>query len=668
VYWSYSPFTAATDAGVKQVQWLEDTTRLVLTVQQNRITWIGISAVDLNGNESSISDVESIKRASGSVPAVQIDTTSVSVMKGDSASIMASGASSYDFDTDGDGDFDITGDTTGTAAVDTSATGIIRPRVRASDGGGTAVAYGSVSLIVSGNQRPVASAQVSPSFGYAPLAVTFTGGGTDFDGTIAEYAWDRTGDGIYEKLTQDTSGNFSVPGLYNAKLRVTDDDGDWDVDTVSVQVVDTDVQITFQPGTVSANESITLTAQSKRPVTHYEWDLDGDAAFETDGGTEPSIQTYFDSAGPHWVNVRVTFVEGDSKEASLYLDIRGWHHTPAVDGSILEPSESFSLLSVDNRPFVIMSSLTDQQIYYIAAADEAGLTWEDPVAIPDAVTQSGAAWRVPSRIVAGKPAFCFTDSFGNLMFVRATTADGISWGAPVVASVNNGSSDHLSCSMAVVGGLPAVATISGASVEYVQATTASGSLWGTPVNFGSNAVGNICLAEVTGHPAVIYESYPIPANVNYCRASDAEGTTWTTFITFDAGDDSGYDCNFLSVIDGHPAVLYENATRGEIRYRRAFDADGTSWFGQMLKLADDGVSNSYKLAVYNGLPIVVGNRDGALFCASGIDPQGHAFNTELIGYVPSALSGDGAYTEAAGRPATMAYDADNHTLEYFVRY
>src|SRR5205814_475185 len=150
-------------------------------------------------------------------------------------------------------------------------------------GGGVAVAFGSVSLIVSGNQRPVASALVTPQEGVgsaaAPLAVTFDGSAsTDFDGTIAQWAWDRTGDGIYEKVSttnSNTSGNFSAPGTYNAKLRVTDDKGAWDVDSAVVTVLPVPaVTLSISPPAANPGDRIDLSAATSTgtPVK-FEWDF-----------------------------------------------------------------------------------------------------------------------------------------------------------------------------------------------------------------------------------------------------------------------------------------------------------------------------------------------------------------------------------------------------------
>jgi hypothetical protein len=250
IYWSYSPFTSENQNGVQQLAYLEGTNRAFLPVPQNRLVWAALRAVDVNGFLSELSPVVSARRLfDAQPPELVLDTLNVppSVNVGEPFTLKVSGAELYDFDLDGDGNFDIVGTTSGTASIETGKAGVIRPRVRGTSSDGKAVAFGSVSLIVSGNQRPVALANAAPAYGYAPLNTNFTGSGTDFDGSVAEYAWDPDGDGIFDVMQQDLFFIYPNAGLYNVKLRATDDQGAWDVDTVAVQVLSVDASLTALP-------------------------------------------------------------------------------------------------------------------------------------------------------------------------------------------------------------------------------------------------------------------------------------------------------------------------------------------------------------------------------------------------------------------------------------
>ena len=91
------------------------------------------------------------------------------------------------------------------------------------------VATGTIRRIdfTSGNQPPQAVATAQPTSGAVPLTVNFNGSGSsDPDGTIAAYAWDLDGDGQFDDSTaQNPTFQYTVPGTYNARLRVTDNQG-----------------------------------------------------------------------------------------------------------------------------------------------------------------------------------------------------------------------------------------------------------------------------------------------------------------------------------------------------------------------------------------------------------------------------------------------------------
>jgi len=91
-----------------------------------------------------------------------------------------------------------------------------------------------------GNQPPVASLAAAPLSGDAPLNVSFdASASSDPDGSIVDFSWDFDGDGFYDQSTGTspfTAATYTTPGLYNATVRVTDDGGATDTDSVTINV------------------------------------------------------------------------------------------------------------------------------------------------------------------------------------------------------------------------------------------------------------------------------------------------------------------------------------------------------------------------------------------------------------------------------------------------
>ncbi|MCH7472509.1 PKD domain-containing protein, partial [bacterium] len=244
IYYAGADFADGTEPFVRTVDYLEGAMRHMLPGFAG-FTHVRVAAVDTSGNESELSDIGKAIMLPGNAPVLALSTDIVSGKLGTVAMLSATGAESYDWDLDGDGVYDITDDETGQATVDTSATGIIRPGVRGvSDGPGgpgTSIALGGVSLIITGNTRPVASATAAPQSGEAPLDVTFVGIAEDAEDEVSAltFAWDFDGDGIFEpdtNLLLPAVQKYTNPGLYNAKFRVEDTQGAWDVDTVAIFV------------------------------------------------------------------------------------------------------------------------------------------------------------------------------------------------------------------------------------------------------------------------------------------------------------------------------------------------------------------------------------------------------------------------------------------------
>jgi hypothetical protein len=665
VHYSLSPFSAAADNGVQSLPFLEGTNRVIVPGSAARLIWVGLRAVDVNGNASALSPVVSARPASGAPPALDLSVSAVSAQRNDTVTLLASGAASYDFDLDGDGTFDVTGDSTGSATLATDRTGLIRPRVRASSGDGSAVALGSVSLIVSGNQRPVASARVDVASGTPPLAVNFLGEGADFDGTIAEYAWDRTGDGIYERFTQDTTGNFSAAGLYNAKLRVTDDLGAWDVDTVSVLVQE---EVVLPPPTVTLSASPNYAARNER-VTFYatvssgtvelvEWDLVGEGNyFET--GTALSTWASYSESGQYLCRVRVSFEDGTQALGSMLLIVEGWAATPQPDSQ--DVGGTIETFMVNGRPAIIYCNDTIDNLYYVRAANADGTAWGTPV-----IVTNDTAGYISGAVVAGRPAVAFTDSSGFVSYVRANDSNGTSWGAP--ADVYNFSSFYPS--LEVINGNPAISWVQFPTnkLRYARASDATGTDTADWASFEIiddtvSATGNAALTTVNGNPAIAFE---VGNNaVHYTRALDVNGATWPPTSSFvgSADDDAYVDIGVQG--NGIPLILYVDTVEALVGAVGS-DANGSSWMLKPILLGPDRTACTMEMI--GGLPHIVYLNDtiGGLYyyTNNAYNLNGDATHEPIL--VDGFLHLTNSITNVSGRPgfATGRFSP----LDFFLRY
>jgi PKD repeat protein len=92
------------------------------------------------------------------------------------------------------------------------------------------------------NQNPVAVATATPTTGAAPLTVAFDGSGsTDPDsGDTLSYAWDLDDDGALDDSTvAKPTYTYTTTGSYTPSLKVTDNHGASDTDSVTISVGNT---------------------------------------------------------------------------------------------------------------------------------------------------------------------------------------------------------------------------------------------------------------------------------------------------------------------------------------------------------------------------------------------------------------------------------------------
>lgn len=167
---------------------------------------------------------------------------------------------------------------------------------------------------------PSASLTASPNPALINETVTFDGSGSSGDGlgsTVSTYEWDLDDDNVFETntgSTPTTSRPYSNPATMTIRLRVTDNEGDTDEDSVVLTVNTPPVAgFIFEPSTPAVNEQITFSSTSSDPDGQIapgalRWDFDADGQF--DDAVGETVSRSFDSAGTKPVRLEVTDPDG----------------------------------------------------------------------------------------------------------------------------------------------------------------------------------------------------------------------------------------------------------------------------------------------------------------------------------------------------------------------
>jgi uncharacterized repeat protein (TIGR01451 family) len=336
----------------------------------------------------------------------------------------------------------------------------------------------------------------------------------------------------------------------------------------------------------------------------------------------------------------------------------------AVTGNYQEPS----LIVVNGYPAMLYLETSTSDLMFVRALDVIGTAWGPPVVV---ATGGNFYTHRSLQIVNGNPAVSFVKynslSDGDLMYVRATDANGATWGTPVTVDATS-NVGVMWASLAVINGNPAIAYPVGTNgaITYVRATDANGTSWGTPVTVDANGAGDISLTTVNGNPAI---SYAGSVNSRFVRATDANGTTWGTPVNVDpwpATTAQGWQS--LEVVNGNPAMLVYSDGTFETMYTRATDADGTSWSSPIIVTP----SGSYlpSLRIVNGNPaftyIGINGSDQVLTFRRATDANGTVWGTPVL--IDTALHNDGIFgisdlTIVNGNPA-VSYIDESGNVKY----
>jgi outer membrane protein assembly factor BamB len=189
---------------------------------------------------------------------------------------------SYLWDFDNDGSFDDGNGLTDTYSYSNAGNHPVSLRVMDDEG---LTDTKTKTVYVSGgsdNDPPIADFIWSPSSPNEEDTVTFDASASyDPDGSIISYQWDFDNDGQFDDGTGEmTTYSWSVEGNYPVSLKVTDDDGESDIETKTISVGNVNkppnADFSFYPNPGIENEPVNFDASSSSDdgsIISYSWEF-----------------------------------------------------------------------------------------------------------------------------------------------------------------------------------------------------------------------------------------------------------------------------------------------------------------------------------------------------------------------------------------------------------
>lgn len=413
-----------------------------------------------------------------------------------------------------------------------------------------------------------------------------------------------------------------------------------------------------QAGNVPLNVQFSAagSADSDGSIVNYEWDLDGDGAYELSGAATTQTRSYT-VVGSYTARLRVTDNDGATAVSTLTIVV-------SAAGSNVSPTA------------------------IIGATPVSG-------AAPLAVNFTAAGSTDPDGSIASyewdfNGDGTYETNTGTTQTVSFTYTGGGTFSARLRVTDNEGAVSLASITITVTGGavsptvtLSALPSSGNAPLSVTfsaAASLAGGTITRYQWDFENDGTfdldsGTTNTASRTYTVAGTYVARVLVTGSTGTTAADVEtivvgsgipSGTWTGASTIASGSDEG-SYSSMKIVSGNPAIAYYNATNESLYYVRATDALGNSWSTPVLVDGGSSVGGWCALAVIDGRPAIsyFDDTNSALKYAysATVDGVSAADWTDLtvdsgnVGYFTSLAQINGA-------PAISYRDAQNNNLKY----
>lgn len=547
-----------------------------------------------------------------------------------------------------------------------------------------------------GYTPPVAILGADVSSGIAPLTVNFNAsnsydpdsGSSPGDGiNIYEFNFDE-GAGWQDYGTSTRQHIYSTPGTYSALSRVTDNEG---VTTTSQPVTiqvnqpvnqDPIADITATPGSGDAPLDVTLDASDSYDpdgtIVKYEFDFDESAGWQDYGTTDTAEHTY-NTEDTYYPKVRVTDNDSATNVAQDMVTVTegaAWH-TYIVD-STGNTGYHTSLCVVDGNPAIAYYKSVDDDLLFVRASNANGTVWGTPQTLDDNGGNMVGQW-ASLAVINGNPAIAYQEKWPNydLKYIRATNSIGSTWGAPLVVDTNyseQGGGISLISLAAAVQSRPAIAYYDGANTTkdlmYLCASDSTGSSWESPITVESDGAVGIypSMCVVNAYPAI---SYRDASNqyLKFVRATNSAGSSWDSPVVPDSTNNAGY-YTCLRMVNGLPAISYFTALDSSLKYVHATQANGYNWGTPQALDVLTAVGSGTSMAIIGIRPAIAyfdeGNDD--LKYISAVDSNGDNWGAAPIVDGSGSVGWDASIAEVNNHPAISYRYITGGDLKYAIYY